>query len=79
MRANIVVYLAPSLIEFAKHNKTDPYFAFPESTDYLCSLLDAIGALIPGGIGGLLTSGGSLPSNLTDLLPANVSLCSPLS
>lgn len=69
----------PSLIRFGLNNATEPSFVWPSATDSLCAILEELGKDLPGGIGGLLTSGGALPPGFADALPKNVTLCSPLS
>jgi len=73
------VTVEPSLIQFGLNNATEPSFVRPSATDSLCAILEDLGKDLPGGIGGLLTSGGTLPPGFVDALPKNVTLCSPLS
>ena len=69
----------PSLIQFGINNATQPSFTKSSTTDSLCAILEELGKDLPGGIGGLLTSGGTLPPSIVDALPKNVTLCLPLS
>jgi hypothetical protein len=50
-------YTDQTLIQFGQNNETQPRFAYPITTDSLCSALDFLDSIIPGGIIGLLTSG----------------------
>ncbi|KAF2434525.1 alpha/beta-hydrolase [Tothia fuscella] len=64
-----------SLIEFAVNGEL-VRTVYPNTTDSLCPLLEEIGRQFPGGIGGLLTSGGKIPPGL---IPDTPLLCSPTS
>jgi len=68
--------IGKTLIEFAVGNRTTPIYASPSSTDLACSVIEEASKGIPGGIGGLLASGGSLPPNL--IVPGTPLLCSPV-
>ena len=63
---------APSLIEYAQCNATEPSFVFPVTYDLACPALEALDASVPGGLlnsanlAGLLANA-SLPANITDL------------
>jgi hypothetical protein len=74
----LILLVEPSLIRFGLDNATAPSFVWPATTDSLCAILEELGKDIPGGIGGLLTGGGTLPPGFADAIPKNVTLCSPL-
>jgi hypothetical protein len=57
-------HLAPSQIYFALGDSIVPTFHLPAETDELCPILEAIEALTPGGLSGLLLNGGGLPNLL---------------
>lgn len=68
-----------SLIQFGRDNATEATFVRASTTDELCAVLEELGRGVPGGIGGLLTSGGTLPPGFVDAIPGNGTLCEPLS
>lgn len=68
-----------SLIQFGRDNATQATFVRPSTTDSLCAVLEEAGRGLPGGIGGLLTSGGTLPPGFVDAIPGNGTLCEAVS
>jgi hypothetical protein len=48
------------LIKFAENNSTSPSFGLPLETDALCPVLEAIEAVVPGGLVGTLFSTGKI-------------------
>jgi len=53
-------FSAPSLIKLADNNSTNATFGLPVETDALCPVLEAIEAVVPGGLVGTLFSTGKI-------------------